>query len=71
MTFIDAESNKSRITCIIIMVVVELDWMRIQNLPNRIGCGDKKKSSHSAVVSSALVCTVAQVEKHWPTACKI
>jgi len=40
MTFIDAESNRSRITCI--MVVAESDWMRIQNLPNRIGCGDKK-----------------------------
>jgi len=31
MTFIDVESN--RIACI--MVVVESDWMRIQNLPNR------------------------------------
>jgi len=27
MTFIDAESNRSRITCI--MVVAELDWRRI------------------------------------------
>jgi len=43
MTFIDAESNRSRITCI--MVVVELDWMRIQNLPNRIGCRVKKTES--------------------------
>jgi len=43
MTFIDAESNRSRITCI--MVVAESDWMRIQNLPNRIGCGDKKTES--------------------------
>jgi len=41
MTFIDAESNRSRITCI--MVVAESDWMRIQNLPNRIGCGVKKR----------------------------
>jgi len=40
MTFIDAESNRSRITCI--TVVAESDWMRIQNLPNRIGCGVKK-----------------------------
>jgi len=40
MTFIDAESNRSRITCI--MAVAESGWMRIQNLPNRIGCGVKK-----------------------------
>ena len=40
MTFIDAESNSSQITCI--MVVVESDWMWIQNLPNRIRCGVKK-----------------------------
>jgi len=40
MTFVDAESNRSQITCI--MVVAESDWMRIQNLPNRIGCGVKK-----------------------------
>ena len=39
MTYIDAESNRSRIVCI--MVVAESDWMRIQNLPNRIGCGVK------------------------------
>jgi len=37
MTFVDAESNRSRITCI--MVVAESDLMRIQNLPSRIGCG--------------------------------
>jgi len=43
MTFIDAESNRRRITCI--MVVAESDWMRIQNLPNRIGCGVKKTES--------------------------
>jgi len=41
MTFIDAESNSSQITCI--MVVAESDWIWIQNLPNRIGCGVKKK----------------------------
>jgi len=45
MTFIDAVSNRSRITCI--MVVAKSDWMRIQNLPNRIGCGVKKiESAH-------------------------
>jgi len=43
MTFIDAVSNRSRITCI--MVVAESDWMRIQNLSNRIGCGVKKTES--------------------------
>jgi len=43
MTFIDVESNRSRITCV--MVVAESDWMRIQNLPNKIGCGVKKKQS--------------------------
>jgi len=43
VAFIDAESNKSRITCI--MVVAESDWMRIQNLPNRIGCRVKKTES--------------------------
>jgi len=49
MTYIDAESNKSRITCI--MVMAESDWMRIQNLPNRIGCGVKKnKSPHTSGV---------------------
>ena len=35
MIFIDAESNRGPITCI--MVVVESDWKQIQNLPNRIG----------------------------------
>jgi len=40
MTFIDAESNRSRITCI--MVVMESHCMWIQNLPNKIGCGVKK-----------------------------
>jgi len=40
MTYIDAESNRSRISCI--MVVAESDWMRIQNVPNKIGCGVKK-----------------------------
>jgi len=40
MTFTDTESNRSWITCI--MVVAESDWMWIQNLPNRIGCGVKK-----------------------------
>jgi len=40
MTYIDAESNRRQITCI--MVVTESDWVRIQNLPNRIGCGVKK-----------------------------
>ena len=40
MTFIDAESNRSQIACI--MVVTESDWMRIQNLQNRTGCGVKK-----------------------------
>jgi len=43
MTFIDAESNRSRIACM--MVVAELDWMRIQNLPNRIEGGVKKTES--------------------------
>jgi len=46
MTFIDAESNRSRITCI--MIVAESDWMRIQNLPNRIGCEVKKQSPHTS-----------------------
>jgi len=45
MTFIDADANRSRITCI--MVVAESDWMQIQNLPNRIGCGVKKTESAS------------------------
>jgi len=40
MIFIDAESNRSWITCI--MVVVESDWMWIQNLPNWIECRVKK-----------------------------
>jgi len=43
MTFIEAESNRSRITCI--MVVAVADCMRFQNLPNRIRCGVKKKQS--------------------------
>jgi len=30
------------------MVVAEMDWMRIQNLPNRIGCGVKKTESTSS-----------------------
>jgi len=51
MTFIDAESNRSRITCI--MEVAESDWMRIQNLPNRIGCGVKKSR-----VRTPLLCTL-------------
>jgi len=34
MTLIDAESNTRRIACI--MEVAESDWMRIQNLPNRM-----------------------------------
>jgi len=37
MTFVDVESKRSRIACI--MVVAESNWMRIQNFPNRIGCG--------------------------------
>jgi len=40
MTFVDAESNRSRTACI--MVVVESGWKRIQNLPNKITCGVKK-----------------------------
>ena len=52
MTFIQAESNRSQITCI--MVVTESDWMRIQNLPNRIGCGVKK-------TESAHLCYTAEV----------
>jgi len=48
MTFIDAESNRSRISCI--MVAAESDWMRIQNLPNRIGCGDKKSRVRTPLV---------------------
>jgi len=43
MTLIDVESNRSQISCI--MVVAKSDWMRIQNLPNRIRCGVKKKQS--------------------------
>jgi len=43
MTYIDAELNRSQITCI--MVVTESGWMRIKNLPNRIGCGVKKTES--------------------------
>jgi len=43
MTFVDAESNRSRTACI--MVVAESDWMRIQNLPNKIRCGVKKTES--------------------------
>jgi len=49
MTFIDAESNRSRISCI--MVVTKSDWMRIQNLPNRIGCGVKKNRVRTPLVS--------------------
>jgi len=48
MTFIEAESNRSRIT--FIMVVAESDWMRIQNLPNRIGCGVKKNRVRTPLV---------------------
>jgi len=52
MTFIDAESSRSRVTCM--MVVAEWDWMRIQNLPNRIGCGVKKaESAHLCCVCAA------------------
>jgi len=40
MTLIHAESNRSRITSII--VLTESEWMRIQNLSNKIGCGVKK-----------------------------
>jgi len=52
MTFIDAKSNRSRITCI--MVVAESDWMRIQNLPNRIGCGVKKSRVRAPLVSRSV-----------------
>jgi len=50
MTFIDAESNRSRIACT--MVVAESDWMWIQNLPNRIGCGVKKSRVRTPLVPS-------------------
>jgi len=52
MTFIDAESNRSRITCI--MVVAESVWMRIQNLPNSIGCGVKKNRVRTPLVHSSV-----------------
>ena len=51
MTFIDAESNRSRITCI--TVVAESDWMRIQNLPNTETGSDaesKKQSLHTSAL---------------------
>jgi len=51
MTFIDAESNRSRITCI--MVVAKSHWMRIQNLPNRISCGVKKNRVHTLLALAA------------------
>jgi len=52
--FIDVESNRSRITCI--MVVAESDWIRIQNLPNTIGCGVKKKwSPHTSATQATVV----------------
>jgi len=49
MTFIDVESNRSQITCIV--VVAETNWMRIQNLPDRIGCGVKKNGVHTPLLS--------------------
>jgi len=63
MTFIDAESNRSRITCI--AVVAESDWMRIQNLPNKIRCGVKKmESAHLYCVSEVcgLSCFAIQIQ---------
>jgi len=48
MTFIDAESNRNRIACI--MVVTESDWKRIQNLPNRTGCAVKKSRVRTHLV---------------------
>jgi len=52
MTFIDAESNRSLIACI--MVVAESDWMRIQNLPNRIRCGVEKSRGRTPLLCAAL-----------------
>jgi len=50
--FVDAESNRSWTTSI--MIVVESDWMRIQNLPNRIGCGVKKRESAHLCFTGAM-----------------
>jgi len=46
MTYIEAESNRSRITCI--MVVAESDWMRIQNLPDGRIWSKKKQRPHTS-----------------------
>jgi len=54
MTFVDAESNRSRIACI--MVVAESDWMRIQNLPSRIGRGVKKSRVRAPLPDSDHLC---------------
>jgi len=56
MTYIDAESNRSRISCI--MVVAETDWMRIQNVPNKIGCGVKKIRVRTLLVYTLLAAYV-------------
>jgi len=46
MTFIDAESNRSQITCI--MVVVESDWMWILNPIYQTGSDVESKKTESA-----------------------
>jgi len=60
MTFIDTESNRIRITWI--MVVAESDWMRIQNSPNRIGCGVKRNRVCTPLVHSSLQTRPAEPE---------
>jgi len=34
------------------MVVADLDWMRIQNLPNKIGCGVKKNRLRTPLLTT-------------------
>jgi len=45
--------HKSQIACI--MVVAELDWMRIQNLSNRIGCGVKKSRACTRLLGTTKI----------------
>jgi len=52
MSFIDVESSRSWITCI--MVVAESDWMRIQKLPNIIGCGVKKNRVRTPLLQTRI-----------------
>jgi len=44
------------------MVVVESDWMWIQNSPNRIGCRVKKNIVRTPLVHSSLQTRLAEPE---------